>query len=623
MKKLTKIFLPTIVFSSLLFLCGWGSFYATLNECSMFIDQSSADLISNPRFKAFIDAFVEITRASQEVSINEGRRLCTEFFLPADVVREEVKRIEDVKVLGKDQNKIKIRIFVPNITSDALPVFVYFHRGGWVFGNVEEADPVCRKLSNHLGCIIASVEYRLAPENPFPKPLEDCYVATKWLAENCERFGGNKNQLIVGGESAGGNLAAAVSLMARDLHGPSIAAQVLIYPMITSILNEEAYSQCLDQYFMTKDASQFMWSVYLQSSEAQNSPYGSLDRAQDLSNLPPAIIITTEYDPLRQEGENYAQRLLHAGVKTMLKSFPKVIHGCLDLPIYEEVQKIAYIKEIREMLDNLLHQSGTECKEVNQDSWKPKEYSQHSASQKDSASSLMKYVPMKNDAKILDVGCGDGKITAEIAGNIPNGSIIGIDISPAMIEFAKAAFPQDLNLQFKLKDALGLDYNEEFDIIFSFTALQWVKNHDVFLKGAYQSLKQSGTLAVTMPMGLPKTLEQAVSEIMLRPQWSPYFQQFSTGWNFVEEDAFGNLLSINGFVPSRLAVVSQKDVFPSREAFEKFISQWFPYLRPLPENLKSVFLTQVIDRFLELETPFPNNEVHFKIRRLEVVAMKL
>lgn len=624
MKKLIKVFVQTLMLGSLLCLNGNGSCYATLNDSSRVVDQSSANLMDNPRFKAFIDAFAEITRASQEVSINEGRRLCTEFFLPANVVREKVKRVEDVEVLGKDENKIKIRIFVPNVASTSLPVFVYFHRGGWVFGNVEEADPVCRKLANRLGCIVASVEYRLAPENPFPKPLEDCYVATEWLADNCEQFGGNKNQLIVGGESAGGNLAVAVALMARDLHGPNIAAQVLIYPMITNILNDEAYTHCVDQHFMTKDASQFMWSVYLQSPESQNSPYGSLDRAKDLSNLPPAVIITTEYDPLRQEAEDYGQRLAQAGVKTLLKSFPQAIHGCLDLPIYEESQKVAWIKEINEMLDNLLHLSRIECLKPNQDPWKPEEYHQHSASQKDSASSLMKYVLIKDNARILDVGCGDGKITAEIADQISNGAIIGVDISPAMIAFAKAAFPQDrhLNLQFALKDALGLDYNEEFDILFSFTTLQWVKDHDAFLKGAYRSLKPSGTLAITMPMGLPKALEQAVTEIMTRPQWSAYFQGFSTGWNFVEEDAYGKLLSNNGFLASRLVVVGQKDIFPSREVFKQFISQWFPYLRPLPENLKPVFLTQVVDRFLELESRFQNNEVHFKIRRLEVVATK-
>src|SRR3990167_5521022 len=154
------------------------------------------DLLANPKFANFIEAFEKISRASATISLDEGRRLSTEFFLPNDVVREDIKRIEDVEISGKDENPIKIRFFIPD-DEKVLPVFIYFHRGGWGFGNVEEADPVCRKLANHLGCIIASVEYRLAPENPFPKPLEDCYAATEWIVKNSARFGGDADQIIV------------------------------------------------------------------------------------------------------------------------------------------------------------------------------------------------------------------------------------------------------------------------------------------------------------------------------------------------------------------------------------------------------------------------------------------
>jgi trans-aconitate methyltransferase len=257
------------------------------------------------------------------------------------------------------------------------------------------------------------------------------------------------------------------------------------------------------------------------------------------------------------------------------------------------------------------------------DYWKADEYYQNSSSQKDAAADLLKYVPIKGSEKILDVGCGDGKITAELALKVPNGSVV-MDISPSMIDFAKATFPFEKypNLQFVLKDAQQLDDQQQFDIIFSFTTLQWIQNHAAFLKGAYEGLKPSGLLAITMPMGLPLTLEQAVNEVISSPQWSSYFQQFSTGWNFVEEADYARLISVHHFTPLRLAVVPQKDIFPSRESFQKFIGQWFPYLRPLPQHLKQPFLTQVIDRFLELESPFPNGEVHFKIRRLEVVATK-
>ncbi|MEI8126113.1 MAG: methyltransferase domain-containing protein [Parachlamydiaceae bacterium] len=264
------------------------------------------------------------------------------------------------------------------------------------------------------------------------------------------------------------------------------------------------------------------------------------------------------------------------------------------------------------------------CFGANPDYWKAEEYYQNSSSQKNAAADLMKYVPIKENDKILDVGCGDGKITAEISARVKNGLVFGVDVSSAMIEFAKETFSQKNfpNLYFFLKDAQKLDFENEFDIVFSFTTLQWVQNHDAFLEGAYNGLKSSGILAVTMPMGLPSTLEQAVTELISLPEWSSYFIGFSTGWNFVNDVQYEKLLVTNQFIPFRLAIVPQKDVFPSREVFEKFISQWFPYLRPLPQNLKAAFLTQVVDRFLELESLFPNGEVHFKIRRLEVVAKK-
>ncbi len=264
------------------------------------------------------------------------------------------------------------------------------------------------------------------------------------------------------------------------------------------------------------------------------------------------------------------------------------------------------------------------CDEASHDHWKAEEYYQNSSSQKNAAADLMEFVKIKDYGKILDVGCGDGKITAEIAAKIPHGQVTGVDISPAMISFAKSSFTKKNypNLQFFLKDAQSLDYENEFDIVFSFTTLQWIQNHNAFLQGAHKSLKPKGTLAVTMPMGLPHTLEQAVTEISSSPEWSPYFCNFSTGWNFVDDIQYRKLLGSNRFIPIRLAVVPQRDIFPSREIFEKFISQWFPYLRPLPQNLKDVFLTQVVDRFLELESSFPNGEVHFKIRRLEVIALK-
>lgn len=254
--------------------------------------------------------------------------------------------------------------------------------------------------------------------------------------------------------------------------------------------------------------------------------------------------------------------------------------------------------------------------------WKAEEYYKNSSSQKQAATDLMSYITIPENGSILDVGCGDGKITAELAEKTPLGSVIGVDISNAMIEFAKTHFSSKPNISFHLQDAQKLNFQNTFDVVFSFTTLQWIENHTAFLQGAYQSLKQTGTLAITMPMGLPHTLEQAVNEVICAPEWNSYFQNFSTGWNFVSEADYKELLLANHFKVQRLAVVPQKDIFPSRENFEKFIGQWFPYLRPLPDSLKQTFLTQVVDRYLALESFSPNGEVHFKIRRLEIVALK-
>lgn len=315
-------------------------------------ESATKNLLDNQKFREFIDAFKEISEAAGQVSLAEGRKMCTQFFLSEGTVFEEVVRITDTEIVGKDQNAIPLRIYTPSQETN-LPVLLYFHRGGWVFSNIEEADPVCRKLANQIGAIVISVEYRLCPENPFPKPLEDCYAAAEWASKNASQFGGDQNNIIVCGESCGGNLAGAVALMARDKKESFISSQVLIYPIITSSINEASYRESPDQYFITKDAMTFFWSVYCQAPEDRQNPYASLDLMGDLSNLPPAVIITAEYDPLHVEGEEYARKLQAAGVKVITHRFPELIHGFIDLPIYEENDKITWIKEIKRMMDTL------------------------------------------------------------------------------------------------------------------------------------------------------------------------------------------------------------------------------------------------------------------------------
>ncbi len=303
------------------------------------------DLMANPKFKSFIDQFNVLMENTQKVSLDEARRQSTEFFAPSSAPRENVVKVHDITIKAEDGFDIPVRIYNP-YPDKSLPLFIYYHRGGWVFSNNVESEPVCRKFANHLGCIVAAVDFRLAPENPFPTPFNDCYNAFCWLSEHAEELGADKHKIIVGGESCGGNLAAAVALKARDEGIDSIASQLLIYPIISSTINPIAYENCADKYFLTQPAMEFFWSVYLQNSEDDQNPYASPDKTESLKNLPPALIITAEHDPLRFEAEDYANKLKQAGNCVMLERVPGVVHGFLDLPIYDDAQIIPWIKNI-------------------------------------------------------------------------------------------------------------------------------------------------------------------------------------------------------------------------------------------------------------------------------------
>lgn len=311
-------------------------------------------LMDNPKFREFIQQFRELMAETQTLTLAETRKLSGEFFSPLSHPRESVYKIEDRKIKGQEGNEIPIRIYTSS-SLKTLPVLVYYHRGGWVFSNVEEADPVCRKLANHLGCIVASVDYRLAPENPFPKPFNDCYDAFLWVSEHALELGSRPQSVIVCGESVGGNLAAAVALKARDTKGPSIAAQLLICPVITSNIQAKPYAESADQYFITKDSMEFFWKMYLKNPEDATNCYASPDYATDFRHLPPALIVIAEHDPLSVEGESYAMQLKNAGNHVLVEKFSDVVHSFLDLPAYSDEEVISWLKRIKQRLTDLLN----------------------------------------------------------------------------------------------------------------------------------------------------------------------------------------------------------------------------------------------------------------------------
>jgi len=238
---------------------------------------------------------------------------------------EPVERVENRTIPGPG-GEIPIRIYAPAATGP-LPVLVYFHGGGWVVGNLDSHDLICRSLTNQAGCMTISVDYRLAPEHKFPAPLDDCFAATAWAAANVDQIGGDPMCLAVGGDSAGGNLAAAVALMARDRGGPELCFQLLIYPVVNRDFETPSYRENASGYGLAREDMIWFWNHYLRSEEDARNAYAAPLLATDVRDLPPALIVTAGFDVLRDEAELYARHLREAGVEVELASYPTMIHG--------------------------------------------------------------------------------------------------------------------------------------------------------------------------------------------------------------------------------------------------------------------------------------------------------
>ncbi len=257
--------------------------------------------------------------------------------------------------------------------------------------------------------------------------------------------------------------------------------------------------------------------------------------------------------------------------------------------------------------------------------WQAEDYHHHSSVQNDAAIQLMQCIQLEGHEQILDVGCGDGKITAKMADRVPSGFVIGVDISSDMVNFACKSFPKHhhSNLTFFRQDAQQFNYCGKLDVVFTSFALQWLPNPGLFFKSSYDSLKSSGCVAATIPLGISAELEKAVSAIISFPEWSAYFQTFSPPWYFLTENKYKQLLVENRFMPIRFNTLSQAVIFPSREDFEKYVIPWFSYLNPLPQDLKQLFLKQVVDKYLDISASLRDGEVSFSFPRLDLIAKKI
>jgi acetyl esterase len=224
--------------------------------------------------------------------------------------------------LGGD---IPLRIYRPK-SDQPLPILVYFHGGGWVIGNIETHDATCQQLATLVPAVVVSVDYRLAPEHPYPAAVEDCVAATAWAHEHASELGADASRLAVAGDSAGGNLAAVVSLKARDAGGPPISFQLLIYPATDLTRSSASHVENGEGYLLTTDSMDWFLGHYVPEAD-RKSPDASPLFADTLAGLPPALVITAEFDPLRDEGEAYAERLRESGVEAKASRYDGMIHA--------------------------------------------------------------------------------------------------------------------------------------------------------------------------------------------------------------------------------------------------------------------------------------------------------
>lgn len=253
----------------------------------------------------------------------------------------EVSRVVNRDIPGPDGGALPVRIYHPLGAPDgALPVVVYFHGGGFVLCDLDSHDSCCRRLSNCAGAVVVSVEYRLAPESPFPAAVHDAWAATRWVAGHMTELGGDPARLVVAGDSAGGNLAAVVAMLARDAGTPSIAFQLLIYPVLDQRRKSSAASEHVASGVLTAEHMQWFTEQYLGASGERTDVLAS-PILGNLEGLPPAHIVTGQLDPLRAEDEEYARLLRAAGVPATITEYERMFHGFFNLSDHLPVARLA------------------------------------------------------------------------------------------------------------------------------------------------------------------------------------------------------------------------------------------------------------------------------------------
>lgn len=280
----------------------------------------------HPDAQAFLDERAASGACDPEqLSVEDAR--AQSIRLHENDVRVQVESTREIQVPGPN-GPIPVRLYYPNRGKN-LPIIAFYHGGGFVLGNLDTTDGTCRSWAVGTQCIVASVNYRHAPEHKFPAAAEDAYAAALWLSEHAVDLDADAARLVVAGMSAGGGLSATTALMARDRSKPAIALQVLWVPVVDCNFESNSYTENAVGYGLTRSSMQWFWENYLKDESDARNPYASPLRAGDLSNLPPALVVLAEYDPLRDEGLAYAERLRAAGVPVEVQLREGMIHGFL------------------------------------------------------------------------------------------------------------------------------------------------------------------------------------------------------------------------------------------------------------------------------------------------------
>jgi acetyl esterase len=248
---------------------------------------------------------------------------------PAPVLSPPIHATQELRIPGP-AGPLRARLYRPSAAAQ-LPLIVFFHGGGFVICDIDVYDDLCRLLANYAGCALASIEYRLAPETRFPGPLEDCYAALRYLTTHATELGVDGTRLAVAGDSAGGNLATATALLARERSGPALRYQALLYPALDPGCDSPSQQAYRDGFLLSQAGMKWFWDCYLPSAAEAREPYAAPLRAE-LAGLPPATVITAEFDPLRDEGEAYADKLRAAQVPVIARRYLGMIHGFASMP---------------------------------------------------------------------------------------------------------------------------------------------------------------------------------------------------------------------------------------------------------------------------------------------------